>query len=110
MSDPTSGYYYVRSKNAGPFWLTIDFFCDDAAAFKRLLKDSRLSATWIANLLRTKSDQVKIFRLERLNVIKISLPRPVVAGAIADRDMHGAQWACLVKEALDKEPDPGPAV
>jgi hypothetical protein len=110
MSDPVSGYYYVRSKNAGPFWLTIDFFCDDAAGFRRLLKDSRLSAPWIANLLKTTSDNVKIFRLERLNVIKISLPRPVVAGAIADRDVHGAQWAYLIKEALDREPDPGVAV
>jgi hypothetical protein len=107
MSDPIS--YYVRSKNAGPFWLTIDFFCDDATAFKRLLNDSRLSAAWIANLLRIKDDNVKIFRLERLNVVKVSVPRPVVAGAIADRDVHGAQWAYLIKEELDKEADPGNA-
>ena len=41
-----------------------------------------------------------MFRLEALNVIKISLPRPVVQGSLQDRDMHGAQWANVLTEAL----------
>jgi Domain of unknown function (DUF4387) len=110
MSATTSGRYYVRSKNAGPFWLTIDFFCDDDAAYRQLLKDPRLSAGWIANLLRADAGNVKIFKLERLNVVKISLPRPVIAGAIADRDIHGAQWACLITEALENESTPDSVV
>jgi hypothetical protein len=109
MSHSSSGNYYVRSKNAGPFWLTIDFFCDDAATYQQLSGDARLSAGWIARLLRAQPDEVKIFHMERLNVIKVSLPRPVVAGAIADRDIHGAQWACLIQEALDDAPQSGVA-
>ncbi|MFN3525510.1 MAG: DUF4387 family protein [Paracoccus sp. (in: a-proteobacteria)] len=30
--------------------------------------------------------------------MKFSLPRPVVQGAAADRDMHGAQYAALLEE------------
>jgi len=100
MSHQNAMGYSVRSKNAGPFWLTVDIFCDDASVFARLRHEPKLSVAAIAELLHTRADGVKIFQMERLNVIKISLPRPVPQGAIADRDMHGAQWACLVQAEL----------
>ena len=28
----------VRSKNAGPFWLTIDLFCEDAVTFQTVVE------------------------------------------------------------------------
>ena len=37
----------VRSKNAGPFWLTIDIFCGSEAAFQRIaggLETGRVAA------------------------------------------------------------------
>ena len=40
----------------------------------------------------------KRFDIPDLNVIKISLPRPVVQGHIHDRDMHGAAWASVIAE------------
>jgi len=92
--------YHIRSKNAGPFWLTIDVFCDDTATYQRLCDEPRLGRDAIARLLHTRPDGVKTFHIEALNVIKISLPRPVVQGALDDRDMHGAQWANLVRESL----------
>ncbi|GAA4338382.1 hypothetical protein GCM10023144_35360 [Pigmentiphaga soli] len=95
--------YAIRSKNAGPFWLTIDIFCDDAATYRRMCDEPRLGAGAIADLLKADAGSVKIFRIEALNVIKISLPRPVVQGAVADRDMHGAQWAYLLQEKLETE-------
>ncbi|QHE85259.1 DUF4387 family protein [Hydrogenophaga sp. BPS33] len=94
--------YAVRTKNAGPFWLTIDIFCDDKPTFWRLREDPRLCAQAIGDLLRTDANSVKIFHIDALDVIKISLPRPVVQGAVADRDMHGAQWAYLLQEQLEK--------
>lgn len=93
--------YAVRTKNAGPFWLTIDIFCDDKPTFRRLCADPRLGAQAIGTLLRADADSVKIFHIDALDVIKISLPRPVVQGAVADRDMHGAQWAYLLQEQLE---------
>lgn len=90
----------IRSKNAGPFWLTIDVFCHDAATFRRLCDEPRLGRDAIARLLHTPPDGIKTFKIDALNVIKISLPRPVVQGAVEDRDMHGAQWAHLVRESL----------
>ncbi|WP_137922434.1 DUF4387 family protein [Hydrogenophaga sp. 2FB] len=95
--------YAVRSKNAGPFWLTIDIFCDDKPTFQRLCDEPRLRPEAIGPLLRADADSVKVFHIDALDVIKISLPRPVVQGALADRDMHGAQWAYLLQEQLETQ-------
>lgn len=85
----------VRSKNAGPFWLTIDIFCGNRAAFNRV---SALQSSRVAALLGVGEAQLKRFDIADLNVVKFSVPRPVVQGISADRDMHGAGWACLLEE------------
>ena len=43
-------------------------------------------------------DSIKRFDIADLNVIKISMPRPVIQGHITDRDMHGAAWAAHLAE------------
>jgi len=86
----------VRSKNAGPFWLTIDIFCGSQDAYKQVL--SQLKTVEVAQVLGANSQDLKRFDIPSLNVIKISLPRPTIQGAIRDRDMHGASWAALIAE------------
>ncbi|MGJ8615907.1 MAG: DUF4387 family protein [Sulfitobacter sp.] len=86
----------VRSKNAGPFWLTIDIFCGSEDAYEQVL--SRLKTAEVAQVLGANSQDLKRFDIQSLNVIKISLPRPTTQGAINDRDMHGASWAALIAE------------
>lgn len=86
----------VRSKNAGPFWLTIDIFCGSEAAFLRIA--GGLETERVAQVLGATPEALKRFDIAELNVIKISLPRPVIQGDPADRDMHGAGWATLVAE------------
>ncbi|WP_435258588.1 DUF4387 family protein [Thioclava sp. FR2] len=86
----------VRSKNAGPFWVTIDIFCGSPEAFGAVV--TRLSTETVARLYATELQLVKRFDIADLNVIKFSIPRPVVQGSAADRDMHGAQWAHLLAE------------
>ncbi len=86
----------VRSKNAGPFWLTVDVFCDDAATFERVRAGLQDAA--VARLFGVDLQLLKRFDIPSLNVIKFSVPRPVVQGTRADRDMHGAGWACLLEE------------
>lgn len=86
----------VRSKNAGPFWLTIDIFCGDADRYDDVV--NRLDNTAVADLFQTNSQTLKRFDIADLHVIKISLPRPATQGSIHDRDMHGASWAALLAE------------
>lgn len=90
----------IRSKNAGPFWLTIDIFCDTDAAFQeacQIADDSRVAA-----LLGTTPSQLKRYEIADLNVLKFSLPRPQRQGAPLDRDMHGASFANLLADLKPK--------
>ena len=91
----------IRSKNAGPFWVTIDIFCGDDTSFKRL--SHGLDTQQLSIALNQTEHTIKRFDIESLNVIKFSLPRPVVQGHRLDRDMHGAQWALLIGEIVIAE-------
>lgn len=86
----------VRSKNAGPFWLTVDIFCGAPEVFARV-RDG-VSTERLAALFQTDVAEIKRFDIADLNVVKISLPRPQVQGTRFDRDMHGASFAALVAE------------
>jgi len=88
----------VRSKNAGPFWLTIDIFCGTPAAFDQIVNG--LSTDRVATALGVDPDVIKRFDIDALNVIKISLPRPAIQGRANDRDMHGAGWASVISELV----------
>lgn len=87
----------VRSKNAGPFWLTIDIFCGTPDAFDRVRHG--LTEDLAADLLKVEKSELKRFEIADLNVVKLSLPRPTVQGTITDRDMHGASFANIIAEA-----------
>lgn len=87
----------VRSKNAGPFWLTIDIFCGSQAAFEEV--SAKLSTERVAALYKARPETLKRFDIADLNVVKFSLPRPMIQGSREDRDMHGAGWAVLLEEA-----------
>ncbi len=86
----------VRSKNAGPFWITIDIFCGSASAFERV--SAALDTGAVAALFDTPTQTLKRFDIADLHVIKISFPRPTVQGAPDDRDMHGASYAAILGE------------
>ena len=81
----------IRSKNAGPFWLTIDIFCDDDEVFRRIARSPAADAGAIAEMYSVPADQVRIWPIRSLQAIKISFPRPVPQGSVGDRDMHGGQ-------------------
>lgn len=86
----------VRSKNAGPFWLTIDIFCGNKASFELICK--KLQTKQLCNVFRLNHKQIQRFEIDNLNVIKFSFPRPFTQGSLLDRDMHGATWAALIYE------------
>lgn len=86
----------VRSKNAGPFWVTIDIFCGSSEAYASLTNSVQTET--VAALYQQPTQLIKRFDIPELNVIKFSFPRPVNQGHRTDRDMHGAAWAVLLAE------------
>lgn len=86
----------IRSKNAGPFWLTIDIFCGSQDRYAHITQ--HLDNEDLAKCLATSVAQIKRFDIADLDVVKISVPRPTIQGVRDDRDMHGAQWANIIAE------------
>ncbi|WP_422770504.1 DUF4387 domain-containing protein [Plantactinospora sp. WMMC1484] len=81
----------VRSKNAGPFWVTMELFMRDAAGYRIAADEDFLNEQVVAELYQVDADTVQMFRIPSLNVVKISFPRPVPQGSLRDRDMHSGQ-------------------
>lgn len=87
---------YIRSKNAGPFWLTLDVFFKSRKDYDQAIQHDYISSEIIHELYHTPIDQILIFRCENLNTVKVSIPRPVIQGSIHDRDIHGGQQFSLL--------------
>ena len=81
----------VRSKNAGPFWLTLDVFAPDLASYDRVAACPVTDPVTVGRLYGVDPAQVQVFRLPSLLAVKVSFPRPVVQGSLRDRDMHAGQ-------------------
>ena len=96
MSTLGKKVHRIRSKNAGPFWITIDIFCGSKEVYQEVSKN--LHNTKIVELFKIPGQTLKRFEIESLNVIKFSFPRKIIQGDIKDRDMHGAQLAVLLSE------------
>lgn len=81
----------VRSKNAGPFWQTLDVFLPDDDAYAAVADAPGLTVEAVATAYRVDPGAVRIFRLPSIRVVKVSFPRPTAQGGIHDRDMHAGQ-------------------
>src|ERR1700674_5173453 len=81
----------VRSKNAGPFWQTLDIFCDTDDDYREVAAPGAVAVETIARLYHVDASTVRIYRMPTLRAVKISFPRPTAQGGIHDRDLHAGQ-------------------
>ena len=75
MNTIESTVKYIRSKNAGPFWLTIDAFCNNVEDTERVAAAFENNRAKIAADFQVKSEDLQIYCLKN----------------IFERDMHGGQ-------------------
>ncbi|MBI3946977.1 MAG: DUF4387 domain-containing protein [Armatimonadetes bacterium] len=82
----------LRSKNAGPFALTLDLMFETEEDFDRVLNANVLEPATIGRLYRVAPADVLIRPFRRIRTIKITLPRAgASSGAPDDRDVYGSQ-------------------
>lgn len=81
----------VRSKVAGPFWVTIDLFFSGKDTFDRYHDNSAIRAEGFAKIFGAKPELVSIYPVANLNMVKISYPRPTPQGGMVERDLHSGQ-------------------
>ena len=82
---------YIRSKNAGPFWVTIDIFFPDPQTFSRVRDKNWINKDVVQKLMGVSAAEVEIYYCENIHVIKVSYPRGVSQGGAQDRDVHAGQ-------------------
>jgi len=79
----------VRSKNAGPFTITIDLIFTDLNCAEKVSK--ALSPSIIAKLYRVKEEEVEIILYPPAKAVKINIPRLIPSGHPGDTDVYGDQ-------------------
>ena len=94
--------HHVRSKNAGPYWVTFDLFFNDPEVFAKYSDSPALGPDLLQRLFGADPALVKRFPVPSLNAVKISYARASPQGGEIERDMHcGQQFVRLLDVQLD---------
>lgn len=84
----------LRSKNAGPFQITIDLMFDDEKTFHRVCDSNVLTPERVGTLYGVSFHAVRIMPFAKVRAIKVTMPRrwgTHGSGSAFDRDVLGAQ-------------------
>lgn len=82
----------IRSKNAGPYQLTLDILFKDRVCFNKFKTAGLMTKKKAAELYGIDVGQVQsVIFFEPADALKITLNRPVVSGGHGDGDIYGAQ-------------------
>jgi len=82
----------IRSKNSGPFALTLDVIFREEKDFIRAKEGRLFNRDLIAGLYQISPDDVlDIIDFAPAKAFKINIRRPVPAGDLGDTDVYGAQ-------------------
>lgn len=84
----------LRSKNSGPFELTLDVFMPDEKSYRRVKDSGVFTPATIALLYHVPKENVRtIAFMDAAFGVKVTLLRPTPSGTVGDRDVYGAQQA-----------------
>lgn len=94
--------HLVRSKNAGPYWVTIDLFFNSSQNFARYSQSEALGPKTFEQLFGADPALVRSFPVAKLDMVKISYARSTPQGGVVERDLHcGQQFVRLLDVELD---------
>lgn len=79
----------LRSKNAGPLYITFDLIFNTKEDMNYVAQ--RLTKKAVAEAYEVKEEKVDIIPYEIVNSIKITFPRKNISGSISDSDVYGCQ-------------------
>lgn len=82
----------VRSKNAGPWTITIDIMFDDVERYERVKRSGVINAAMISSLYGVTEDEVFSTDHDAAMALKVSIPRRSACGSLGDTDVFGGQF------------------
>ncbi|OZI31538.1 acyl-CoA synthetase [Bordetella genomosp. 10] len=80
-----------KSKNAGPFHITLDIMFDKPALFEQVRETGVINAALIARLYGVAETDILFTEYAPALAWKATLPRRIPSGAVGDTDVYGAQ-------------------
>jgi hypothetical protein len=82
----------LRSKNAGPFELTLDIIFDDEEKYRAVERSGVIDRGLVCRLYGVEpADVLHVVSFDAARAIKITIKRPIDSGGIGDSDIYGAQ-------------------
>jgi len=82
----------IRSKNAGPYELTLDIIFKDQETYEKVKAGQAITRELIAGLYRIPVDQIiALVEFDPARAIKITMVRPRPSGDLGETDVYGAQ-------------------
>jgi len=82
----------IRSKNAGPYELTLDIMFTHEHDYQRVKEMNLFTPELFAELYGVTTDQIiRVVYFDPAWAVKCTMVRPVVSGSPGDTDVYGAQ-------------------
>ena len=82
----------IRSKNSGPYELTLDVMFKTHEDFERVWRSGVISERAVCDLYRITPDKiVSIVPFPPAKAIKVTIERPICSGDPGETDVYGAQ-------------------
>lgn len=102
LSDVTA---VLRSKNSGPFEITVDALFTDADIYNRIKNSGVINKELVSKLYNITPESIMhIVFFDQALGFKITFARKVSSGTFLDRDVYGAQQhAPLMELEIDLE-------
>ena len=83
--------HLVRSKNAGPFVVTVDAFFSDFATYDDVKRRGLLNKTSVAEAYGIDEESIiGIYYWDHAAAVKVAMLRAISAGGVGDEDCYGA--------------------
>jgi len=82
----------IRSKNSGPYELTLDIIFNEFDDFERVRKANFINEELICSLYNVTPDKiVSLIAFAPAKAIKATIKRPLCSGDLGETDVYGAQ-------------------
>ena len=86
----------IRSKNAGPFWITFDIVFENEDDFVRAVSAKVLTKEWISGTYKIPQDTLISIEIPAARAIKFSFPRRLIHSDHCETDMYSGQQYSLL--------------
>jgi hypothetical protein len=89
----------IRSKNAGPFEITLDIVFKTKEDFEAVRNSGVITKELVSRLYNVPTQNIITFGFfDLINAVKITLPRAQPQGGVGETDMHAAQQHVPLQE------------